>query len=69
MGIENGKILGGCLDVLENEKLDTLQPDELERFNYLIKNPKVILSPHVAGWTHQSKRKIAELIVDKISKF
>ena len=68
--LENGKILGAGLDVLEYEKksfenlfTDTEMP---EAFQYLINSDKVLLSPHVAGWTVESKRKLAQTIVDKI---
>lgn len=66
-----GKILGACLDVLEYEKLsfenlfenETLPP----AFNYLINTDKVLLSPHIAGWTVESKIKLAQTIVDKVA--
>ena len=68
--LENGKILGACLDVLEYEKtsfeslFNTTLPLPMQ---YLIKSDKVILSPHIAGWTHQSNFKLAKTIVDKVS--
>ncbi|WP_440879320.1 2-hydroxyacid dehydrogenase [Tenacibaculum sp. C7A-26P2] len=67
--LKNGKILGAGLDVLEYEKksfekLFTTEPPK--SFNYLINSEKVILSPHVAGWTKESKEKLAQTIVDKI---
>lgn len=72
--LKSGKILGAGLDVLEYEKSsfenlfsDTNMP---EAFQYLIQAENVILSPHVAGWTVESKEKLAQTIVDKIkSKF
>lgn len=70
--IESGKILGAGLDVLEYEKksfenlfTDTQMP---EAFQYLIKSEKVLLSPHVAGWTIESNEKLAQTIVDKVKK-
>ena len=69
--IENNKILGACLDVLEYEKLsfeDLFENKTFPKaFDYLIKSDKVLLSPHVAGWTHESKIKLAETIVDKVN--
>lgn len=66
----SGKILGAGLDVLEYEKssFETLfSSGELpEAFEYLTKAKNVILSPHVAGWTNESKVKLAQTIVDKI---
>lgn len=64
--LANGKILGACLDVLENEKLDQLNPEAHANFMRLIKLPNVVLTPHVAGWTHESYVRINELLVGKI---
>ncbi len=67
-----GKVLGVCLDVLEYEKSsfeNMFTENELpEAFQYLIKSDKVILSPHIAGWTHESNVKMAQTIVEKVSK-
>lgn len=64
------KILGACLDVLEYEKLsfeNLFEGDNLpEAFHYLIHAENVLLSPHVAGWTVESKIKLAQTIVDKV---
>ncbi|OAZ03735.1 2-hydroxyacid dehydrogenase [Flavobacterium succinicans] len=68
--LESGKILGAGLDVLEYEKLsfETLFNDKNtpEAFDYLLKSPKVLLSPHIAGWTYESHERLAQVIVDKI---
>ena len=67
--LKSGKILGAGLDVLEYEKasFESLFSSEMpEAFQYLIKAQNVILSPHVAGWTVESKEKLARKIVDKI---
>ena len=67
--LKSDKILGAGLDVLEYEKasFETLFSSELpEAFRYLINSEKVLLSPHVAGWTIESKEKLAQTIVDKI---
>ncbi|NAS10661.1 2-hydroxyacid dehydrogenase [Poritiphilus flavus] len=68
--LESGKILGAGLDVLEYEKTsfeDMFSEEQLpEAFHYLMKAENVILSPHVAGWTVESKEKLAQTIVDKI---
>ncbi|NOR28778.1 MAG: hypothetical protein GQ540_09675 [Lutibacter sp.] len=69
-GLINKKVLGACLDVLEYEKLsfeNLFENDELpEAFDYLIHAENVLLSPHVAGWTVESKIKLAQTIVDKV---
>ena len=68
--LESGKILGAGLDVLEYEKLsfETLFNDKNtpEAFDYLLKSSKVLLSPHIAGWTFESHERLAQVIVDKI---
>jgi D-3-phosphoglycerate dehydrogenase len=64
-----GKILGAGLDVLEYEKssFENMFTSEMpEAFEYLIKSENVLLTPHVAGWTSESKEKLAQTIVDKI---
>lgn len=69
--LKEGKILGAGLDVLEYEKLsfetlfdnDEKMPTALQQ---LLQMDNVILSPHVAGWTVESKEKLAQTIVDKI---
>jgi len=70
--LKSGKILGAGLDVLEYEKssFENLFSDDKmpEAFKYLIKSKNVILSPHVAGWTIESKEKLAQTIVDKIKE-
>lgn len=72
--IKNGKILGAALDVLEFEKssfenLDTSDSNGTNQnkdLQFLLSSDKVIVTPHIAGWTHQSKEKLAQFIVDKI---
>lgn len=74
--LKSGKILGAGLDVLEYEKASfenlfqkgALSNDiELpEAFKYLINAENVLLSPHIAGWTIESKEKLAQTIVNKI---
>jgi D-3-phosphoglycerate dehydrogenase / 2-oxoglutarate reductase len=65
--LESGKVLGAGLDVLENEKIDALTPLQQVSFDYLIQSDKVVLSPHVAGWTHESYIRINEVLVEKLS--
>ncbi len=69
--LQSGKILGAGLDVLEYEKSsfeNLFTESELPKaFQYLIAAKNVLLSPHVAGWTIESKEKLAQTIVDKIT--
>lgn len=67
-GLKSGKIRGAGLDVFENEKFDTLNEDQKLRLNTLTSLPNVIMTPHVAGWTKASYRKISEVIASKISQ-
>ena len=70
--LKSDKILGAGLDVLEYEKLsfETLfEEDKVpDAFQYLLESDKVILSPHIAGWTFESHEKLAQTIVDKIKQ-
>jgi D-3-phosphoglycerate dehydrogenase len=66
--LKSGKIKGAALDVLENEKINKLTPEQQEAFDYLKVSDKVILTPHIAGWTFESYRKINETLVDKIKQ-
>lgn len=68
-GLKSGKIRGACLDVLENEKLKTLTPAQIETFNALANLDQVILTPHVAGWSNESYVKINNVLRDKIKRF
>ena len=72
--LDKGKILGACLDVLEYEKSsfeDFFSADKTlpEAFQKLISSEKVLLTPHVAGWTVESKFKLADTIVRKIKDY
>ncbi|HWZ22282.1 MAG TPA: NAD(P)-dependent oxidoreductase, partial [Cytophagaceae bacterium] len=66
--LKSGKIKGAALDVLENEKITKLTPEQQEAFDYLKKSDNVLLTPHVAGWTFESYRKINETLVAKIKQ-
>ncbi|WP_265132586.1 2-hydroxyacid dehydrogenase [Chryseobacterium oranimense] len=65
--LRSGKVKGACLDVLEYEKssFENLETEN-EDLKYLLESDKAIVTPHIAGWTHQSKEKLAQVIVDKI---
>ena len=65
--VDSGKVLGACLDVLEYEKssFENLEVENQD-LQFLLDSEKVIVTPHIGGWTHQSKIKLAQVIVDKI---
>ncbi len=62
-GLESGKVLGAGLDVLENENM---QSDSLSAINSRLLSLNCVLTPHVAGWTVESKYKLAAVLADKI---
>lgn len=64
--IANGKIRGAGLDVLETEKFPAVLDQQW--FPELVANEKVILTPHVAGWTFDSYRKISEVLAQKLAE-
>jgi D-3-phosphoglycerate dehydrogenase / 2-oxoglutarate reductase len=69
--LQAGKITGAALDVIEYEEssfeaINTSQSPE--PFEYLKHSDRAILSPHIAGWTHESKIKLAEVLVEKCLK-
>ena len=67
--IKNEKVLGACLDVLEYEKssFESFFEQELDpNFSYLLTSEKVLLSPHVGGWTQESYFKLSNVLADKI---
>lgn len=69
--LQSGKILGAGLDVLEYEKLSfesLFEASKPKAFEYLLNANNVLLSPHIAGWTIESKEKLAQVIVNKILK-
>lgn len=68
--LESGKVRGAALDVLEYEKssFENMFAEENlpQPLQYLIQSKQVLLSPHIAGWTIESKEKLAQTIIDKI---
>ena len=66
LGIKTGKILGACLDVIENESNSFENFKQDSYLDFLKKSEKVILTPHVAGWTFESKSILSHIILKKI---
>lgn len=65
-GLASGHIGGACLDVFPNEKTDTYTSDERRSYAQLASYHNVVLSPHVAGWTVESKKALAEIVLYKV---
>lgn len=66
--LDKGQVLGACLDVLENENITDFRTRHPDLYLRLMNSKKVLLTPHVAGWTHESYRKINEVLVHKIKE-
>ena len=69
--LKSGKVLGACLDVLEYESTSFENIDTTtlpEPMQYLLKSEQVILTPHIAGWTHESNYKMSLIIAEKMSE-
>lgn len=64
--IDQGKVLGACLDVIEFESASFAQVEQNETLNRLLNHRKVLLSPHIAGWTHESFFLLSDVLADKI---
>ena len=67
--LKSGKIKGACLDVLENEKLSKLTESQKVDFEFLSNHQAVIMTPHIAGWTFESYKRINQVLKDKIARF
>lgn len=64
--LDSGKISGAGLDVLENESLDSYSATERSRLNYLASHPRVVITPHIAGYTHEAFAKMSEVLLKKL---
>lgn len=66
--LQDKKISSAALDVLENEKLDTLSPAQTEQLDWLCAQNNVIITPHIAGYTHEALLRMSQVAYGKIEK-
>jgi len=66
-GIKEGKIAGACLDVFEQEPLDAMNGSLRNMINELATSQRVIMTPHIAGYTHEALYKMSKVLLDKLA--
>ena len=64
--LKNNWVAGAALDVLENENLDSYSADEKEQLNWLLDQPNVIITPHIAGYSQEAFYKMAKVLIEKL---
>ncbi|HPD64743.1 MAG TPA: NAD(P)-dependent oxidoreductase [Bacteroidia bacterium] len=67
-GLQLGKIRGAILDVFENEDFNNLTPEQKDLLDYLANSGNVVMTPHIAGKTHESEMRIHQILIEKIKQ-
>lgn len=65
--MEKGQVQGACLDVIENEKLSTYNEEEKVQLAWFLKSPNVVITPHIAGYSHEASIKMARIVLEKLN--
>lgn len=60
------KIAGAALDVLENEKLETLTSHQRSQLDFLVNHPNVVITPHIAGYSNEAFIKMSNIVLQKL---
>ncbi len=64
--LDSGRVIAAALDVLPNEKMDSLADEEKKLYENLFRRPNVMLSPHIGGWTWESLQNIDDMIIEAV---
>ncbi|MGB8194648.1 MAG: NAD(P)-dependent oxidoreductase [Chitinophagaceae bacterium] len=64
--LKESHVAGAALDVLENEKPETWSEEEKQQVNWLLQQPNVVLTPHIAGYSHEAFYRMARILLEKL---